>query len=116
MKVKPINEHAQTAVTMPGAKDVKTRMLIGPQEGAQVFHMRHFEVAPGGYTQHHAHDFEHEVLILKGRGTVKSEMGERPCQPGDVVWMPPNMKHQFLSAGNDSLEFVCLIPAPRECV
>jgi quercetin dioxygenase-like cupin family protein len=115
MKVKPIGEHAQSPVTMPGAKDVKMRMLIGPQDGAQVFHMRHFEVAPGGHSPHHAHDYEHEVLILKGRGTVKSEEGDRACQPGDVVWVPPNVKHQFQNAGGEPLEFVCLIPAPREC-
>ena len=115
MKVKPIAEHTQSSVTMSGAKDVKMRMLIGPQDGAQIFHMRHFEVAPGGHTPHHAHDYEHEVLILKGHGVVKGEQGDRPCQAGDVVWMPPNIKHQFLSAAGEPLEFVCLIPAPREC-
>ncbi len=115
MKVKAIREHAQKPVTMEGAKDVKMRMLIGPEDGAGVFHMRHFEVAPGGHTPHHAHDFEHEVLILKGRGVVKSEQGDRPCQASDVVWVPANMKHQFLSGANEALEFICLIPAPRQC-
>lgn len=115
MKVKPIAAHEQSVVTMPGAHDVKMRMLIGPQDGARVFHMRHFEVAPGGHTPHHAHDYEHEVLILKGRGIVKSEAGDRPCHPGDVVWMPPNVPHQFQNAGAEPFEFICLIPAPREC-
>lgn len=116
MKVKPITEHPQNPVDMEGAKDVQMRMLIGPNEGADIFHMRHFEVAPGGNTPHHAHDYEHEVLILKGQGLVRSEGGDRPCKPGDVVWVPANEKHQFRNAGSEPFEFICLIPAPQSCV
>jgi quercetin dioxygenase-like cupin family protein len=115
MKVTPIAEHKQDEVTLPGAEKVRMRMLIGPAEGAEVFHMRHFEVQPGGHTPHHAHDYEHEVLILKGRGTVKSEQGDRPCRRGDVVWIPANEKHQFQNAADEPLEFICLIPAPQDC-
>lgn len=115
MKVKPISAHEQKDVELEGAAGVRMRMLIGPADGAETFHMRHFEVAPGGHTPHHAHDYEHEVLILSGRGTVKGDAGERPCQAGDVVWMPPNEKHQFVNTGDVPLEFICLIPAPEEC-
>jgi quercetin dioxygenase-like cupin family protein len=115
MKVKPISEHPQTEVRMEGAKGARMRMLIGPQEGARIFHMRHFEVAVGGHTPHHAHDYEHEVLILKGRALLKSEQGDRQASPGDVVWIPANEKHQFLNPGDEPLEFICLIPAPEDC-
>jgi len=115
MKVKPIREHAQTEVSLPGASQVQMRMLIGPQEDARVFHMRQFEVQPGGHTPHHAHDYEHEVLVLQGRGIVKGEQGDRPCQEGDVVWIPPNEKHQFLNTGDEPMQFICLIPAPQDC-
>lgn len=115
MKVKPIVEHTQNDVKMEGAASVKMRMLVGPEDGAKVFHMRHFEVAAGGHTPHHAHDYEHEVLILKGSATVKSEAGDRPAKAGDVVWVPPNERHQFENAGDGPLEFICLIPAPRDC-
>ncbi|MCK4340177.1 MAG: cupin domain-containing protein [Phycisphaerae bacterium] len=115
MKIKPITEHEQNPVTLPGAKGVRMRMLIGPDDGAAVFHMRQFEVEPGGCTPHHAHDYEHEVLILSGRGLVKSERGDHPCRPSDVVWIPPNEKHQFQNVGDEPLRFICLIPAPRDC-
>jgi quercetin dioxygenase-like cupin family protein len=113
MTIKPINEHEQDDVQMEGAERVRMRMLIGPQQGARNFHMRHFEVQPGGYSPHHQHDYEHEVLILKGQGVVRSERGDRPFKPGDVIWVPPNEMHQFQNTGNGPLEFLCLIPAPR---
>jgi len=115
MKVKSITQHEQNDVSMSGAQGARMRLLIGPRDGAAVFHMRHFEVAPGGHTPHHAHDFEHEVLIWKGAGVVRGGEGERPCRAGDVVWVPANEKHQFRNPGTEPLEFICLIPAPPEC-
>lgn len=115
MKVKPVLEHEQNDVTMPGAVGARMRMLVGPQDGARIFHMRHFEVAPGGHTPHHQHDYEHEIIVLKGRGTARSAEGERTFGPGDVIWVPPNEPHQFTNTGADPLEFICLIPAPQDC-
>ena len=68
MTVQPIDAHEQNDVTMDGATGTKMRMLVGPAEGAANFHMRHVEVIPGGHTPHHAHDYEHEILILSGEG------------------------------------------------
>lgn len=115
MRVKPIVEHEQNDVELVGADGVRMRMLVGPADGAGVFHMRHFEVRPGGHTPHHTHDYEHEVLILRGQGQVRGEQGDRPCKAGDVVWVPPNEMHQFRNTGSEPLEFICSIPAPRDC-
>lgn len=116
MKVEPIGHHEQMDVDMEGATGVRMRMLVGSKDGAPNFHMRHFEVEPGGHSPHHRHDYEHEILILKGTGVAKSEQGDRPFQAGDVIFVPANEKHQFQNAGDDALEFICLIPAPEDCV
>lgn len=115
MKVKALGDHEQKPVQMDGATQTRMRMLVGPEDGAKNFHMRHFEVAPGGHTPHHQHDYEHEILILRGSGTARSEAGDRPCRAGDVIWVPPNEMHQFMNTGPEPLEFICLIPAPRDC-
>lgn len=115
MKVKTLTQHEQTPVRMDGAFGAKMRMLIGPQDGAKNFHMRHFEVEPGGYTPHHQHNYEHEILILKGEGVAQSEQGERSFRAGDVIWVPANEMHQFRNTGTVPLEFICLIPAPQDC-
>ncbi len=100
---------------MEGAEGVRMRMLIGAQKGAPNFHMRQFELVPGGHTPHHSHDFEHEVLILAGTGIVKSEAGDRPFKPRDVIFVPANEKHQFRNTGTTPCEFICLVPAPCDC-
>lgn len=115
MKVQPISEIEQKPVDMPGATGTRMRMLVGPADGAKNFHMRHFDVEPGCHTPHHQHDYEHEILILAGQGTAKSEAGERPFKAGDVIWVPPNEMHQFVNTGGEALKFICLIPAPMDC-
>ena len=115
MKVRSIESHKANDVAMEGAVGVKMRMLIGPQDGATNFHMRQFEVTPGGHSPHHTHDFEHEVLILNGEATVKSETGDQPARAGDVIFVPANEKHQFQNTGAGPLTFICLIPAPEDC-
>ena len=115
MKVKAIADHAAHPVTIEGAQGVSMRMLIGPKDGASNFHMRHFTVEPGGRTPHHSHDYEHEVLVLAGCGVVHSPQGEQPFKLNDVVFVPANQAHQFRNTGDEPCEFICLIPAPRDC-
>lgn len=115
MKIESIESHEQREVEMEGATGAKMRMLIGPNDGAGNFHMRQFEVAPGGHTPHHAHDYEHEILILGGQGVAKSADGERTFSTGDVIFVPAGEKHQFVNNGSDPLTFICLIPAPQNC-
>jgi len=115
MKVQAIESHEQNDVQMEGADGARMRMLIGPNDGAGNFHMRHFEVKPGGYTPHHNHDYEHEILVLEGQGVAKSEQGDRPFSAGDVIFVPANEMHQFQNTGSAPLKFICLIPAPEDC-
>ncbi len=115
MKVQSIASHESNPVNMEGANGAKMRMLIGPGEKAPNFHMRHFEVEPGGHTPHHQHDYEHEIVILKGAGVAQSEQGERQFSAGDIIYVPANEMHQFRNPGNEPLEFICLIPAPEDC-
>lgn len=90
------------------------RVLIGPEQGARNFVMRLFTVGAGGRSPYHTHDWEHEVFILSGKGTVKSDSGSTLVSAGDFVYVPPNEEHQFLNAGADPFEFLCLVPANGE--
>jgi quercetin dioxygenase-like cupin family protein len=94
----------------PAAEGVTMRLLIGPSEGAPRFNMRVFEVQPGRATPHHQHWWEHEVFVLDGRGTLKSEGGEEALSPGTVVFVPGNEWHQFQNTGQELLRFLCLVP------
>jgi quercetin dioxygenase-like cupin family protein len=110
MQIKNREQVASAEVTMEGAANCRVRWLLGEKDQAPSFAMREFEVAPGGHTPKHFHDYEHEIYVLDGRGVVVDGNAERPLAPGDVVLVSPNDVHQFRNTGSEPLRFLCLIP------
>jgi len=110
MRLKNHIEVPSADVTMEGAAGCKVRWLIGERDDAPNFAMREFEVAPGGHTPKHFHDYEHEIYVLGGTGVIVDGSEERPLAAGDVVLVAPNDVHQFRNTGSETLRFLCLIP------
>jgi len=97
-----------------GAEGVKIRWLITEDDGAEKFVMRHFEIAPGGHTPLHQHEWEHEVFILQGEGEITGAAGIKPFGPGDFMFAPGGEEHQFRNTGSLPVEMLCLIPARKK--
>jgi quercetin dioxygenase-like cupin family protein len=110
MRIKHSTDVAQSEVTMEGAAGCQVRWLIGEGDKAPNFAMREFEVAPGGHTPKHFHDYEHEIYVIAGNGVVMEGDNERPLASGDVVLVSPNDVHQFRNTGRETMKFLCLIP------
>ena len=76
------------------------RWVISEKDGAENFFMRIIEAEPG--TQGppmHSHAYEHEMYILEGQGLVVGDEGEKPFKSGDVIFVPPNEKHEIKHPG-----------------
>ena len=113
MKVFPYKD-VEAKAADEGSSKLKVRWLITREIGAPTFAMRLFEMEPDGHSPLHTHDWEHEVFILEGEGVVKGEGGEKKFKPGDVIFVPPNEKHQFKNAGKKLVKFICLVPHHEE--
>ena len=49
---------------------------------------------PGARTAWHTHPAGQTLIVTTGTGWVQESGGERrQIQPGDVIWIPPNVKH-----------------------
>ncbi|UCD85651.1 MAG: cupin domain-containing protein [Deltaproteobacteria bacterium] len=109
--MKHINCGEATAFDMvlPGARSVTFRPLIGP-EAAPSFIMLMLEVAPGGNTPDHNHEWEEEIFIVAGEGKLKTAEGEKRLRVGDALIIDRNMQHQFFNTGNGPMQFICVIP------
>ncbi len=97
-----------------GASKLRVRWLITKDIGAENFAMRLFEMEPEGYSPFHSHPWEHEVFILEGEGIVVGEREERKFRAGNVIFVPPNEKHQLRNTGETTVKFLCLIPYMRK--
>ena len=96
-------------------KGVSMKLIIGREDNAPNFAMRHFLVDVGGYTPHHQHPWEHEVLVLSGDGEVECDGKVQAITNGDGLLIPANDLHQFRNKGDQPLEFLCIVPVNTDC-
>ena len=101
---------------IPVREGVKKRVVIGPKEGVPNFVMRVFDQAPGASSNYHSHDWEHEVFVLTGEGTLVTKDGEIPLKANDVAYVAPHEKHCLTNHGQDTFRFICLVPLRAEGV
>ena len=92
------------------APGVTIRWVIDEKKGADTYAMRVIEIQPGGHTPYHAHWFEHQNFVLEGEGQVRIGDEVYPIKPGDVIFVPGDVEHQYVNTGDTSLKFICSIP------
>ncbi len=96
------------------APGVTIRWIIDEQkDGAPVYALRLIEIQPGGHTPSHSHSFEHENYIIEGKGRVQLDGEWHELGPGTVVFVPPNVQHTYVNAGDRPFKFLCGIPVSR---
>lgn len=113
MAVKVVPYSEVRADPVADVEGVTIRWVIAKEDGAPHFAMRVFEVQPGCGSPHHRHWWEHEVLVLDGRGVVATEEGDFALGPGTAVFVPGGVLHQFRNTGEGLLRFICLVPHPE---
>jgi len=115
MIVKKHDQVVREEVKMEGVKNTSVRWLIGKDSPAPNFHMRLFEVEPGGHSPFHSHDFEHEIYVVDGTGRINTEDTPIPLEKDSFALVMPNEKHQFENTGDTPLKFLCMIPKEDKC-
>ncbi len=103
-------------VNVEGSSYTKIRWLIAQNDSAPNFAMRLFEIAPGGHTPFHKHDWEHEVYVVEGTGKLVFEDGEQAFVAHDAIYVDPNQMHQFQNTGETTMKFLCMIPHEKPVV
>lgn len=111
MEIKDYKAIEPTRFDNEVAKGIAGRVLIGKADGAPNFCMRLFEIAPGGHTPRHTHDWEHEMFYHSGQGEVYGNGQWNPVGPGSAVFVKPNEEHQVRNTGAEPLMLLCLVPS-----
>jgi len=109
----PLEAYKDTTDTWKG---ITRRELSGKRGESQKFHVRYFEIAPGGFSTLEKHEHEHVVIPIRGRGEAQLDCYLYKVSFGDVVYIAPNDAHQFRNP-DDATEpfgFLCIVNAERD--
>lgn len=97
-------------------KGITRRELVGRRGESPRFHVRYFEIAPGGHSTLEKHEHEHVVIPLRGRGEAQFGCSIYRVSFGDVVYVAPNDPHQFRNPADaeEPFGFLCIVNAERD--
>jgi quercetin dioxygenase-like cupin family protein len=92
---------------------VTARRFISRRDGSDHLELRYFELQPGASSHYEAHNYEHAVLVLRGRGQVV--LGEEAFDVGngDAIFVPADEKHQFRASAGELFGFLCTVLDPE---
>ena len=115
MKHMRSQEVASDIVREPGAKQATIKRLIDTTDGADRFVLSLFEVKPNGSTPSHYHEWEHEIFILQGTMQLILPHENRTVnlQAGDVIFIPRNEPHGFMTGADETCQFLVVAPTER---
>lgn len=89
---------------------VTKRIIFGPGAFWDDYAMRHFVLPDGESIPRHAHEWDHLVLSLGGRGEVEVEGERYDLASGNWARVPGGKEHQFRNIGNEDFTFICIVP------
>jgi quercetin dioxygenase-like cupin family protein len=73
--------------------------LISLDDNPPTCTLSYSEIEPGQTSAHHIHEWEHEVYVIEGSGTLFCDGKEYPVREGDAMFIPGNVDHYTLNNG-----------------
>lgn len=90
------------------------QVLIGAHGESTKFHLRYFEIMPGGYSSFETHKHEHVVIGIRGRGKVRLHRRNVDIGFLDVLYIAPHSPHRLYNPYNEPFGFFCIVNAKRD--
>jgi quercetin dioxygenase-like cupin family protein len=97
-----------------GWSRIVRKVLIGSHGESAKFHVRYFEISPGGYSSLEHHRHEHVVICVQGEGVVRTGRTKRKMGFMDIVYISPNTVHQLANPFQNPFGFLCIVNSKRD--
>ena len=97
-------------------RDVVRHELLGRFGEPMAFHLRYFEIAPGGHSSREKHQHIHAIIGVRGEGRLELPDRTIAINPFDIAYIPPLRVHR-LSNPADAAQpfgFFCIVDAKRD--
>ncbi|MBN2655151.1 MAG: cupin domain-containing protein [Nitrospirae bacterium] len=101
-------------ISMGGWSDISRNVLIGERGESAKFHLRYFEINPGGCSSLEFHKHEHVVVVIKGTGRVKLGKKNYKVTYLDTIYISPYTVHQLTNPFDEPFGFFCIVNAKRD--
>ncbi len=94
--------------------DIVRRVIVGNKGETARFHLRYFEISPGGYSSLEKHKHEHAVICVRGKGKVLTGKKINTLNFLDTLYIAPDAPHQLRNPFDEPFGFFCIVNAKRD--
>ena len=94
--------------------DIVRKTLIGTHGETTQFHLRYFEIAPGGYSSFEMHTHEHVIIGIRGKGRCSVKNKKYTICYLDTLYIEPKAPHQLENPFQEPFGFFCIVNAKRD--
>ncbi|MHB8880330.1 MAG: cupin domain-containing protein [Thermodesulfovibrionales bacterium] len=94
--------------------EIVRRVLVGARGESARFHVRYFEIAPGGRSSLETHRHEHAVICVRGEGQVLAGRSKKRLGFMDTIYISPGTLHQLSNPFQEPFGFLCIVNARRD--
>ncbi|MDI6743928.1 MAG: cupin domain-containing protein [Thermodesulfovibrionales bacterium] len=97
-----------------GWADIARQTLIGNKGETAKFHLRYFEIVPGGHSSLETHKHEHVVICVRGKGKAIAGKKGHILNFLDTLYISPDTPHQLRNPFKSPFGFLCIVNAKRD--
>ena len=72
---------------------IARQVLVGDSGETAKFHLRYFEISPGGNSSFETHKHEHVVICIRGSGRARVNKRKIDMKHLDVLYINPDTPH-----------------------
>jgi ribulose-bisphosphate carboxylase large chain len=94
--------------------EIARQVLIGDSCETTKFHLRYFEIKPGGYSSFETHKHEHVVIGIRGKGKAKLNKRHVDINFLDVLYINTETPHRLYNPCKKPFGFFCIVNAKRD--
>ncbi len=94
--------------------DIIRQVLIGASGETTRFHVRYFEIQPGGFSSFEKHKHEHVVIGIRGQGRARVNKKTLVVKYLDLLYIKPDTPHRLSNPHSEPFGFLCIVNARRD--
>jgi quercetin dioxygenase-like cupin family protein len=95
---------------VPSGPKSRVRNFIANKELGTQSDIHENVVSPGVTVPWHYHETEEVIIVLEGSGECRTEANIESYSGGDVVILPPRVKHSLRNPGSVPIRQICVFP------
>jgi quercetin dioxygenase-like cupin family protein len=95
---------------VPSGPKSRVRNFIANRESGTQSDIHENVLSPGVTIPWHFHEVEEIVVVLEGNGECRTEGTVENYSAGDVIIIPPRVKHSLRNSGTTLIRQICFFP------